>query len=395
MIRPEEIKRKAIRLYPQWQKAWLNQEPFFPRTIPCEKQLDENLAVARESILALRNGSKEKVGCGYSVDWKEKNSRRHGKNWFPERVFIESEEDLLRLVEKQREFRLFKSSVDAIRDRYPELATWIGTHRKDLVDVAESLDGLLEVLDYFVGYPRPNRFARELPLSVDTKFIEQNSRILRCWLDLVLPPEAIRADEEHFCRRFGLRYAEPLVHVRFLDEELQRETASLWPELAVPLHALAETPLPGNRVLIVENKVNLMTLPFIQEGVAMGGLGNSVTDMRYLTWLAKKEVWYWGDIDLEGFEILSRLRTFLPHIRSLMMNEEMVRTWGKSLAGVGNSGRREPSLNLTPEEMSAYQICYETNLRIEQERVPQNFVIEELDRVVFENLQSKKPFSTH
>ena len=38
-----------------------------------------------------------------------------------------------------------------------------------------------------------------------TKFVERHRRILREWLDIVLPPETIRADEEHFERRFGLR----------------------------------------------------------------------------------------------------------------------------------------------------------------------------------------------
>ncbi|MCA9054479.1 MAG: hypothetical protein KDA75_11620 [Planctomycetaceae bacterium] len=380
MIRPDDIRQKALNLYSTWQVAWLNDEPFFPKLIPCEKKLDDNIAIAAESVQRLRAGSKEQLGYGYSIEWKERNSRRHGRNNFPERILFETEEDFLRLINKQAEFAKFTAAVRAIRERFPQLTPWIRSHRKELVDAATELDGLFAVISYFVEHPRPNLFARELPVSVDTKFVERNRRILRAWFDIVLPPHQIRADEDHFDRRFGLRYVEPLILVRFLDDDVRAQSKSPWNECSIPLHTLADYAIPCRRVVIVENKVNLLTLPQLPDTIAMGGLGNAVTDLRYLKWLADKEICYWGDIDIEGFEILSRLRTFLPQTRSTMMDLRSVAELRDSIGALGTG--RTPSFNpagLTNEESQAFEICASENLRIEQERIPQSIIA---DRII-------------
>lgn len=376
MIRPEDIRRKALNLYPAVQLAWLENTLFFPKVIPCDKAVDPNLALAIESIQRLRSESKEHLGYGYAIDWEERNSRTHGRNDFPRRIVFETLHDLLKLIGKEGEFAQFTSAVNRLRDRYPQLNQWIRSHRRDLIEAASDLEGLLQVVDYFVANPRPDRFARELPLSVDTKFIERNCRILRWWLDLVLPPYAIRADEEHFDRRFGLRYSEPLIFVRFLDEAVQQQAGWPWNECALSLHSLAASPVLVDRVIIVENKVNLLTLPRIAGSIAMGGLGNGVTDLRYVTWLSQIPLWYWGDLDVDGFEILSRLRTVHPHAQSLLMDGEILEEW-RSAVGTAGNGRTGTVLpNLAPSEADAYQACSRENLRIEQERFPQPFVIE-------------------
>ena len=83
MIQPDEIQAKAERLYPAFLNSWLANEEFFPRAVPCNKGLDDNLASAALSIQRLRDASKEVRGFGYSVEWEERTSRRHGKNRFP------------------------------------------------------------------------------------------------------------------------------------------------------------------------------------------------------------------------------------------------------------------------------------------------------------------------
>lgn len=376
MIQPEEIRRKAENLYPQFLRAWLGGEQFFPRHVPCRKDLDESLAAAMASVQRLRADAKESRGFGYTVEWVERNSRAHGKNHFPQRIVFETELDFLKYVGKECEFRKFVAAVGQVKSRYSVLENWIRSHRQLLVELADEVDGLLEVVGYLESNPRPNVYARELPLSVDTKFVERNQRILREWLDLVLPPQTIRADETHFGRRYGLRYAEPLIHVRFLDSEPQRLAGSPWPECCIPLHALANTPLHVSRVVIIENKVNLLTCPPLAGGIALGGLGNGVTDLRYVTWLANSDLRYWGDIDVEGFQILSRLRIAFPSARSLLMDAEHLRSWHPQIGTTGTGSHSPPPTNLTANERDAYLICEERNLRIEQERFPQSFVAE-------------------
>ena len=243
-------------------------------------------------------------------------------------------------------------------------------------------NGSKDVVDYFRQHPRPNVFAREIPLSVDTKFVEQNSGILEQRLDRVLPPETIRADERHFERRFGLRYPEPQFLLRFLDPELQRSAGSPWRECSVSLHALAESPIDATTVIIVENKVNLLTFPAVPSAIAMGGLGNGIVDLAYVTWLSNHSLWYWGDLDVEGFEILSRLRIRFPQTRSFLMDDTTLLRWKDSLAISGTARPRAVPALLTEPETTAFNFCDAHNMRIEQERIPQSAVVEAVSELI-------------
>jgi hypothetical protein len=320
---------------------------------------------AIESIQLLKAEAKDVRGYGYAIDWREINSRKHGRNLFPAKIVFETENDFLRYIGKQREFSSFISAVEQTRARYPVLQTWIRSHRKLLIDSSAEVDGLLQVVDYLSAHPRPGLFARELPLAVDTKFE---------WLDLILPPHTIRADEDHFYRRYGLRYADPHLLVRFLDDEIQDVSGSPWSECSVPLHTLAARPIQATRVVIVENKVNLLTLPRLKGAIGLGGLGDGVTDLRYVDWLANSELWYWGDLDVEGLLILSRLRVLFPHVQSLLMDDLTLHAWRERLAILGTGRAYDQPSNLTPFEQAAYSLCVAGNLRIEQERFPQAFV---------------------
>ena len=351
MIQPDEIRRKAENLYSEFLCAWLAGEPFFPRPIPANKELDANdHAGAIAAITALRDGSKEVCGFGYSVERRQKRSHAFGRNPFPERIFFESQTDFLRLISKLPEFAAFVDAVDRLRAEFSELNDWIRSHRQLLVEVAPDLDGLLEVLRYFRANPRPNHFARELPLSVDTKFIERHECVLRDWFDLVLPPNSIRSDETHFAHRYGLRYPEIHLVTRFLDAELQRELNCPWPELSLPISALA-------------------SLPTRRRTIGLGALGRAVSELRSVRWLATTTITYWGDLDVEGFEILSALRAEFPHVVSLLMDVATI-TRHRSLAVSGTGRQPSPPPHLTTTELLAYDLCRQENLRIEQERLP-------------------------
>jgi hypothetical protein len=381
MIQPEDIRRKAERLYPDFLRTWIEGKPaFFPRIIPARRTPElEDLAGTIESIRRLREGSKEILGTGYTVQWQEINSRKFGRNKFPARIVFDTPDDFLRFLGKQREFQALVDAVTMLRSRCPDLEPWIQANFRTLVDVAGDLQGLLEVLDYFRVHPKPNLFARELPLAVDTKFIERHQRILREWFDLVLPRYAIRADEEHFERRYGLRYAEPHLYLRMLDPDLGRELGIPYPEFSLPLHTLGALVVRPAVVFIVENKVNLLTLPAVRRAIGLGALGNAVTQLRYLPWLRDVPIVYWGDLDIEGFGILSSLRSCFPQTESMLMDADTLERW-RPLATPGTARTLEVPPLLTGPEQAGYLCCRDHNLRLEQERIPQHEVLRVLGR---------------
>lgn len=382
MIQPEDIRRKAENLYPEYLRVWLDGEgAFFPRLIPSRRTPDSSdLGAAIQSVRRLREGSKEAVGFGYTVEWQEINSRKFGRNRFPVRILFETAEDFLRFIGKQREFNVFANATSRLRAAFPALEKWLRSNVQVLIAAAPDLDGLLRVLQFFHDNPRPNRFARELPLPVDTKFIERHQRLLRGWFDAVLPPHTIRADEDHFERRYGLRYPEPHLLVRLLDPALAQELG--WPcaELSLPLHTLGAMPVHADLAIIVENKVNLLTLPCFPRGIALGGLGHGAVLLRYLVWLNQMRIVYWGDLDTEGFEILSAVRAVFPQAQSFLMDLDALDRW-RQLAVAGTGRKPDMPPHLIDTEQRAYICCRDENVRVEQERLPQIGVLDEVNRL--------------
>jgi hypothetical protein len=370
VIDPDGLLAKAENLYWEFLRAWLADEQFFPRTIPANRELDaKDHGGAIAAIAALRDGSKEVRGYGYSIEWREKRSRAFGRNSFPDRFFFETPDDFLRFIGKQSEFAAFSSAVERLRSEFPEIGGWISSHRQLLIEVEPDLDGLLHVLRYFRANPRPGCFARELPLPVDTKFVERQERVLRDWFDLVLPPNSIRSDENHFFRRFGLRYPELHVFTRFLDSNLQHEVNCPWSELSLPLSVLANLPIRDAEAVIVENKVNLLTLRPRPRSIGIGALGRAVSELRAVPWLGTIPITYWGDLDVEGYQILSALRAAFPQTRSLLMDVATINRY-RSLACAGTGSIFSVPTHLTAEEALAFGICLRESLRIEQERIP-------------------------
>ena len=116
--------------------------------------------------------------------------------------------------------------------------------------------------------------------------------------------------------RFGYRQPEPLIRLR--------ARAGLLPggltEIGAQVDELAQLSASPSRVIVVENEVSYLALPLLDGTMLVFGSGYTVARLGRVPWLADCEVDYWGDIDTHGFAILHRLRAWLPHVRSLLMD---------------------------------------------------------------------------
>ena len=124
--------------------------------------------------------------------------------------------------------------------------------------------------------------------------------------------------------------------------------------------------------------MNFACLPDILNGLAIWGQGNAAELLHKVQWLSDCDVQYWGDIDEHGFHILARLRTAFPAIKSLMMDIQTLHRFHR-LAGRGASAGQSPT-NLYQDEMDAYLEVSSQIIRLEQEKIPQNYVIHALIR---------------
>lgn len=372
MITHDQIVQKVRRLYAKAVTSLLaGDTEFFPYQLTVDREPSRSISEAIREVAELRQNSKDATGVGYQIEWKTRRSRSLGLNEFPEKIWLPSMEDLVGLVDKKREWKRLSQAVCDVRIRLPQLHDWIPGNWRRLLEVESRLDGLIAVVEYLQRNPRPDCFLRELPLAVPTKLVQQNASLLSEWLDTCLPPSAIDfgVDRKWFAKRYGLREVTEHLRVRWLDPTLSRELGLCFEELSLPARSLDALPVTECHVWIVENKVNWLTLPYQHRGVAFGGLGRGVTQLFTVGWLERMPIRYWGDIDVEGFEILAMVRQRWPQVRSQWMDLATIKRF-ESLGTVGQG--RTPTIpeELTDDERAAMAYCIERNLRIEQEHLP-------------------------
>lgn len=375
-VSPAEIVTKAKRAYPRFLDKWICSEDsgLFPLRIPANLKPDrENPQVTIAANENLLSKSKERRGWGYTVHRQRVASLDFGNNYFPKAITIDTLEDLLRLAGMSEDFRSAGEVAEKIRHRLPQLEQWLRRSVRSLANKSESCDRLILVVEFFTKNPWPDCYARQIPVNVDTKFILRNSKILRQWLDILLPDSAIDVNEKQFARRFGLRDGEPHRGIRLLDPQLSKEVGLPYGELSLPLRSMAEMTVSDSTVFIVENDMNLLTMPHFPRGIGIRGEGNAVNRLERVKWLGSNRLMYWGDIDTAGFIILSRLRNLFPHVESILMNLDTLKAHRPFVGAASNISLPAPT-NLTEQESAACKHCLRTNERLEQEKILQPYV---------------------
>lgn len=378
MITPGEIIQKAGRLYLPFLRSWVQGERFFPLSLPAGSLPLSRYAQLREGVQLLIAHAKEQRGYGYTIEFEEHRTRKYELQNLPKRILIETEHDFLRLVAKEQEFAHFQQDVSLIREQQPDLHAWIMAHPQRVIDYHGHWPDLLAVCAYFVEHPRPDCYIRELPICVHTKFVEQHTGILRELLETLLPSEAIQPDAKTFAQRFGLRDDESFMRVRFLDNQLFKSYGLPLTDLSLPHSQFAQlTSLQTERCIVTENKMVFLTLPSFSHAFAIFGEGFTVGSLSAIPWLAHCPIFYWGDLDAHGFQILSLLRATFPHVTSLMMDEATLQTFSDfCVKGTPCTIQQLPHLTL--EEHVLFQHLARENKRLEQEHIDHAYALQHL-----------------
>lgn len=120
--------------------------------------------------------------------------------------------------------------------------------------------------------------------------------------------------------------------------------------------------------------MNFLTLPPLENSIALFGKGYAVQLLKSVKWLQNCSIFYWGDIDEHGFKIFSQFRTYFPQTTSLMMDEETFKTFAEFIVSDPTNPTFQNLPNLTPPEQTLYSYLCLHKKRLEQERLPQTYV---------------------
>jgi hypothetical protein len=379
VITPKQIEDKALRQFRGFLEAWVKGESdmLFPMGFPVGRLPMDDFEALQAGTRLLMEGSKARRGFGYEIEFVRQRTNTYGMQSLPKKIVVVAQVDYLALIRRSDAFRRFTERVGQIREQFPQLESWLGRHPLAVLKYAAKWDDLLQVCQYLHDHPRPQLYGRELPLPIHTKFVEQHTGILRALLDEILPSTAIATEEKHFARRFGLRYDQPLIRLRFLDPDEQKDQQIPFNDLSIPLGELMGWVYRPARCLIVENKATFLTLPSLSRTIGSWGGGFRAELLHEVRWLQECELFYWGDLDAHGFQILSRLRQHFPQVQSVMMDQSTLDAFSIYLV-IGTATPILSLPHLSTAEQHLYEALQHTNLRLEQEHIPPSYASDRL-----------------
>lgn len=373
MIQSKEIHQKAIKKYPSFLVHKLEGKLFENIIITGNKKVGEHF---RQEIENLVKGSKEIKGYGYEIEYKQVKTKMYGLQDLPQSILFSSEKDFLKFIGKEREATEYIDDARLLYENFDELWEWIITIKSanKIVDNHTLWGDIIKVLRYFKAHPQPQLYRRELPIKVHTKFIEGNEGIIKELLNIIIAP-FINEEETNFEKRFHLKYSESLVRFKVLDQQIADQYFHGVNDLSIPISQFLKLNLPLKTAYIFENKKNIetaITLPHQEQSIAIFGSGYKVGQLKEVAWLHNVAINYWGDIDVQGFEILSQVRGYFPQVKSIFMDQI---TFDEFFEGdKGTVSKVEELYHLTASEKQLYTYVSTNNLRLEQEKIPQEYV---------------------
>lgn len=375
MITPKEIKDKAERKYISFLQTLVENKTFEKLVIRGDKSYTKSsLSEFEKEIQQIISQSKEKKGFGYTLEFQQVKTKSLGMQDLPTSIYFDTQKDLLKFLGKEREVDLFRTNIEKITNVFPELKEWIIRNPSKVISYQAEWESILKVCQYFKQNPKPNLYIRELPINVHTKFIEYNQFVIKELLNILISGH-VNCEGKEFEKRFNLKYAEPQIRFKVLDKVIAERFFSGIDDIAIPVSQFENLYLPLDRIIVLENKTTFytaLTLPVMKSSIAIFGSGYSVSNLKNVKWFENVELLYWGDIDLQGFEILSQFRGYFQHTKSILMD---LVTFEKFFEhDLGTPTNISTILNLTDSEQELYDILKTNNWRLEQEKIPFDYV---------------------
>ena len=381
MINPKEIKDHCLKWWKEVLFTTIDNHSIFPREIPrigkiSAKDILSRLSEHKDSINALKKESKEFKSFGYRIEFTERQFEKIGRQQVPEKIIVESLQDFLKLISKEKEFQKYTANLTLIKSELPVLIPWVRISPFKLIE-HDSWTDTLKVCRYFLSNPKPNLYLRQLPIDIHTKYISENVFLIESLLEFLIP-DHMNKGETKFELRFNLKYSEPLIRVRFLDQHISPLQAVS--DFSIPLSEFNQFTCQNENIFVTENIMTFLTLPQLSKTIAIwSGGGFNISYLKNIEWVKEKQFYYWGDLDAQAFQILNQFRQYFPNTIAVMMDEE---TLQKFKPRKGRPCLKQNLKHLNDQELQLYYFLQQENLRLEQEKITQVYAEETISKVI-------------
>ena len=370
----KELKRRFKNRHREWIEASREPEQFEDSAWPLEVNLGiptENQTLKQvEDVRAWVAAWQSWNGVG-SLSWSERRWRKLGTQPVPEKLLLSGPGEVAQWIGEADRWDRAQQRYRDLIGRWAQLSDNLPRYFAILADYSEAdYRSLIDMVAWIEKNPASNLYPRQLPVSgLDSKWLEKRKGLLA---DLVDNVRGKSSSEGDFYGRCGLKAPPQLIRLRILDESLRQRVGSL-NDISAPWEQLAELDLPVRNVFIVENLQTGLAFDDLPGSVVIMQLGYGVDVLGRLPWVAKANSVYWGDLDTHGFAILNRARSYLPELKSVLMDEATLRSHQGLWVEEKDQHAAETLPLLTDPEQTVYQAikrnAWGQNVRLEQERI--------------------------
>ena len=126
-----------------------------------------------------------------------------------------------------------------------------------------------------------------------------------------------------------------------------------------------------------------LTFPKTKNSLCIWGHGFTVNILKEVNWIKSKALFYFGDLDEHGYEILSTFRDCFSETKSFCMDIKTFEEF-KNFRVKGEVLRGAIPANLREEEQEVFNLLKQNSNenRLEQERISQQWIIKKLNNVI-------------
>ena len=381
----DQIHKKIFRFYEKGDilKAFVLGQDIFPIIVPLRKikesDIQKNYSYILQSIRKLEK-------TNFPLALKEFSFKALGVQKLPIRVEFGDINIYLETIGKKEEFERFKTIFRKITQVYPCLSSLFAIKPFLILEYEDIWDRLLAVVGFILDNPKPDVYIRELCIDgVDTKFIEKNAKIIDILISNINNTQPLNSLANYaFEQRYCLLFPEPQIRFRILDKRLYINGLS---DISLPKSQFERLEIDCKKVFIVENMITTLSFPAQNDSIVIFGKGYGVSALKEVSWLANKQIFYWGDIDLDGYAILSSLRSSYPQAKSFLMDMPTFNQFYTKRVSYPKREKVRILPNLNEEEYEVYNLLCAmgeaSEFRIEQERIPFGYLLEYLKREDF------------
>lgn len=341
---------------------------FEPIVLRGGKNKPTTTSALHESIREFQQHEKSASQPGWKIVWEEWNSKALGRQQWPASVTVDTEADLLHLLQKEKEVIGFKTVLADLLQWQPALQPWLAQQPLRVLKRAADWAGIRTVVDYLLAHEVHAYYLRNLPVPVHTKFIEQNKTDILGILQQ-LQPERFLKEEKDFETLIGVKVKPMVFTLRWLDAALAQQCGYPDEVAGITVTGLRNSQWPVSEIWLVENATNLYMLPDAPGAVAIWSHGAAVALLGEITLFQNTNLYYWGDMDEEGFKMLHDCRQMYPHTQSRYMDTGTLEKYKTEVVAHPAAYKNMLLPLLTAEEAAAYEQLAKIQGRLEQERV--------------------------